>query len=373
MSSDLRFTKENTLALKGIAIIFLLCYHSFYCFSLSNRYEEFGVVFVLLSESVALYISRGMQVCVGIFLFLSVYGLTLSMKRMYKDYELSRHDSIVYVIQRYMKLLSMFLTPFLLCQIVTKVMGFSRYGENKVEQIGNFILDMLGVGNIFGSTLLVQTWWYLSLTVMVVIFMPFSVTMYKKYGWTLVLMVLVLGSLLVKEFERLTSWLLLIPIAICFADQKVLERIRGFKVVNNWFLNKLLKFIIMTVMLWVLFRLRLTDWGYHNLRFALNAAVPMMVICWSYEFIIELPAIKQILQFLGQHSANIFYVHSFIRGIWLQEFLYSFKYAVLILLVLLIVSLCASFLCEGIKKLLHYNKLTDVITTKVVGWADRTL
>lgn len=371
--SKLRFTKENTLALKGIAIVFLLCYHSFYCFSLDDRFEEFGVVFWPLSEQKALYISRGMHVCVGIFLFLSVYGLTLSMKGKYKDYELSRHDSIVYVVQRYMKLLSLFFIPFLLCQIITKAMGFSRYGEGYVERIGNFLLDMFGVGNIFGTRLLVQTWWYLSLTVIVVIFMPFFIRMYKKYGWTLVLMVLVLGSFFVKEFERLTSWLLLIPIAICFADRKVLERLKEFQLVNNKILNKLIKFIIMTTVLWVLFRLRLSDWGYRNLRFAMNAAVPVMVICWSYEFVIELPVIKQVLQFLGHHSADIFYIHSFVRGIWLQEFLYSFKYAVLIFMVLMIVSLSASFLCDGIRKLLHYHELTDKITNKVVGWADRTL
>lgn len=370
METKLRFTKENTLALKGIAIIFLLCYHSF---SQEVRFEGYEVDFWPLSMDRAMFISRSMQVCVGIFLFLSVYGLTLSMKRQYKDYEMDSHESILYIIRRYLKLLSLFFIPFLACEIVTKAMGLSRYGEDRVGQVGNFIMDMFGVGDIFGTKLLVETWWYMSMAVVIVIFMPFCIRMYKRYGWALVPMVLVLGSFFVKEFEHMTSWLLIVPIAICFADRGVLGRIKGFHIIGNPFGNKLLKFLIMTAVMWVLVRLRMSDWGYENLRFALNAFVPVVIICWSYEFIIELPVVKQILQLLGRHSADIFYTHSFIRGIWFQDFTYSFKYAIVIFLALTVVSLGISFIYDGIRKLIHYQNVTDHVTEKIVEWADRTL
>lgn len=370
METKLRFTKENTLALKGIAIIFLLCYHSF---SQKFRFEGYEVDFWPLPMEKAMFISKSMQVCVGIFLFLSVYGLTLSMKKQYKDYEIDRHESIIYIIRRYLKLLSLFFIPFLTCEIVTKLMGLSRYGKGLVEQVGNFVMDMLGVGDIFGTKLLVETWWYMSLAVAVVIFMPFCIRMYKRYGWTLVPMVLVLGSMLVKEFEHMTSWLLIVPIAICFADRNVLERIKGFHIIRNPFGNKLLKFVIMTAVMWVMIQLRMSDWGYGNLRFAMNGFVSVAIICWSYEFIIELPVVKQVLQLLGRHSADIFYTHSFIRGIWFQDFTYSFKYAILIFLVLAAVSLGISFIYDGIRKLTHYREITDKMTDKVVAWADRAL
>ena len=44
---QLRFTKNNTLAIKGIAIIFLLCYH---CFSDKGRLHGAAVSFWPLSE-----------------------------------------------------------------------------------------------------------------------------------------------------------------------------------------------------------------------------------------------------------------------------------------------------------------------------------
>ena len=53
---QLRFTKNNTLAIKGIAIIFLLCYH---CFSDKGRLHGAAVSFWPLSEGTCLlYTSR---------------------------------------------------------------------------------------------------------------------------------------------------------------------------------------------------------------------------------------------------------------------------------------------------------------------------
>ena len=64
--------------MKGIAISFLLFYH---CFSKKSRMGGMYVDFAPLSREVAMMISRCMVQCVGLFAFLSVYGLTRSVKR----------------------------------------------------------------------------------------------------------------------------------------------------------------------------------------------------------------------------------------------------------------------------------------------------
>ena len=86
MNVKSRFTKNNTLAMKGIAISFLLFYH---CFSKKSRMGGMYVDFAPLSRGTAMMISRCMVQCVGLFAFLSVYGLTRSVKKKYQSYEFS--------------------------------------------------------------------------------------------------------------------------------------------------------------------------------------------------------------------------------------------------------------------------------------------
>ena len=119
-----------------------------------------------------------------------------------------------------------------------------------------------------------------------------------------------------------------------------------------------------------------TDGSLTELRdfeFVLNGLIPVAVICWSYEFLIDLPVIREILQFMGKHSANVFYIHSFIRAKWLGNFVYSFGHAFLIWLVLMASSMVVSMLLEGIKKAVRFERLSGKISDGIIGWADRAL
>ena len=119
-----------------------------------------------------------------------------------------------------------------------------------------------------------------------------------------------------------------------------------------------------------------TDGSLTELRdfeFVLNGLIPVAVICWSYEFLIDLPVIREILQFMGKHSANVFYIHSFIRAKWLGNFVYSFGHAFLIWLVLMASSMVVSILLEGIKKAVRFERLSGKISDRILDWADKTL
>ena len=126
MERKLKFTKANTAAVKGIAIIFLILYHGF---SIKSRLYGYPVSFWPLSETTAMAICRVMVQCVGIFAFLSVYGLTLSMKAQYQDYEFTGHEATLFVLKRYVKLVLSFTIPFLFCMGVTYLTHTSRYSD----------------------------------------------------------------------------------------------------------------------------------------------------------------------------------------------------------------------------------------------------
>ena len=124
MEQTIKFTKKNTLAVKGIAISFLLCYH---CFSQTARMGGAKVSFWPLPQNLAMLISLCMVHCVGMFAFLSVYGLTLSMKSKYPEYDFDGHTATLFVLKRYVKLVLTFLVPFVFCVGVTFVTDTFRY------------------------------------------------------------------------------------------------------------------------------------------------------------------------------------------------------------------------------------------------------
>ena len=64
MERKFKFTKADTAAVKGIAIIFLILYHGF---SIKSRLYGYPVSFWPLSEAKAMAVCRVMVQCVGIF------------------------------------------------------------------------------------------------------------------------------------------------------------------------------------------------------------------------------------------------------------------------------------------------------------------
>lgn len=370
MENTLKFTKKNTLAIKGIAIIFLLTYH---CFSNQTRLYGYTVNFWPLSQNTAMMISRCMVHCVGLFAFLSVYGLTLSLKKQYEQLQFTGHEATLFVLKRYVNLVFVFLLPFLFCAAVTLLTGTSRYADGFWANITSVIMDILGLGHLFGTQTLVSTWWYLSLEVLLIVFLPFAVRLYKRYGWLTIAMFLLPGSFLLEKHVHLTKYFFVVPLAVCFADGHVLERLKAFAVVKKPMLNKLLKFVISTGLLLLMFLLYDSTWGIQRFEFALNGLIPVTLIYWAYEFIIELPLLRRLLEFLGKHSSDIFYTHTFVRALWLKDMTYSLEYAVLIWLFLLAVSIAISLLLDALRKLLHYRQITGKALHGLMIWADRTL
>ena len=346
MNVKSRFTKNNTLAMKGIAISFLLFYH---CFSKKSRMGGMYVDFAPLSREAAMMISRCMVQCVGLFAFLSVYGLTRSVKKKYQSYEFSGREGTMFVLERYLHLVLFFTIPFFFCMGVTFLTDTSSYAKGLVSTLVSIVMDFFCVGHLFGTQVLISTWWYLSLEVL----LP--------------------GSFLIEKHVHLTKYLFVMPLAVCFADQDVLERIRDFMIVRNKWMNKILKFAIETIVMCALFMFWYSKWGRNHFEFVLNGLIPVSVICWSYEFLINLPVIREILQFMGKHSANVFYIHSFIRAKWLGNFVYSFGHVFLIWLVLMASSIVISIFLEGIKKAVRFERLSGKISDGILGWADKTL
>ena len=156
METKNKFTRENTLAVKGIAIFFLLTYH---CLSSPERLHGATVNFFPLSQDNAMLIARCMETCVGLFAFLSVYGMTLSIKKKYGTFEFTAREATLFTARRYLHLVFTFLLPYIFCVGVTAVLGSRGYGDGIYRDVLDGVLDVLCVSHLFGTTKLITTWW----------------------------------------------------------------------------------------------------------------------------------------------------------------------------------------------------------------------
>ena len=94
-----------------------------------------------------------------------------------------------------------------------------------------------------------------------------------------------------------------------------------------------------------------------------------MFICYvGYRVVSRIRVIDCVFEKIGEHSMNMFMMHTFINGYYFSDFIYSFKYPIIIVIILLIITLIISICIEKMKKILNYSLLEQKITRKTIDF-----
>lgn len=122
------FTKEDTARAKGVGILLLMFHHLFYN---PNFIENHGMEFWLIPKNVIQPIAVGARVCVWIFVFLSVYGLTI-------QYEAARgrETTLQFYVKRWLSLLKAFWPAYIVVFIgywIVRGNPMSVYENNPIR------------------------------------------------------------------------------------------------------------------------------------------------------------------------------------------------------------------------------------------------
>ncbi|MGN1127080.1 MAG: acyltransferase [Ruminococcus sp.] len=371
-----KFSKNDTLAIKGIAILIMMQHHGFRTESLFAGYD---VSFYPFSQSLIVAISNFFKICVGMFVFLSAYGLTVSLKKYDSGCNLNSRQYTDYLNTRLVKLMWGYWFIFILSQILNIFIApehtMRYFKDGMFRGVYNVVVDFFGLSNLFGTVSLNNTWWYMTLAVFIVLVVPFMVKALKKYNILFVgLVCLFLPRIInltkdfrVGEIANSYRWVFTILLGIICAMYNLLPKIKDFMITKNKVLSKTIKFVIATVILVGFYMARTAFKGtYANYCFEIcDGVIPAFVVYYCYEFIVGIPGIRQMLMFFGKHSMNIFLLHTFIRHYWFPEFTYSFHHFALISLVLFGISLAASIVIEAFKKLIGYDKLLNFVVKKI--------
>ena len=353
------FTKTDTLLLKGVAIIMMMYHH---CFLDEIRFEGHEIIPTFFSIETLMHTSNFCKLCVAIFVFLSAYGMTVSLKKIQKDMDLSAEEFTLYTKKRFFNLMHGWLFVFAVCQIFTFFINryqVKRYGNSVAEAIVYFLLDGLGVADLFGTPTLVATWWYMSFAIVIIIIFPLLILLYKKIGsMGMLLFSVVIPRIISIHYEPFENWFLVIIFGIIFADNNLLVRIKEKKFTKKTFWDKAIKLLLCFLLLQLgLFLRESCELGFFfEFRHGLLCLLVIYVI---YEFLPDVKYLNTMLIFAGKHSMNMFLTHTFIRHVYLNEFTYSFKYPIVIIAVLFSLSLVLSILIEQMKKWIGYNRLVE--------------
>lgn len=378
---DKSFSKYVTRGIKGVAIILMLLHH---CFLGRNRWEGYEVSFAPFTEHQITVLANFSKICVAIFVFISAYGMAKSYLKFQNSAGADNNGKVLTkrayynskTFTRLFKLLWGFWGSFAVWQIFSLVnshFNFTNSAHNYASMYGTgpksvlyFFTDAIGLAELFGTPTFNGTWWYMSLAIIIILIMPLLTELYKRFGMIVVVLAPLLPQFLGIEKNNLTRYLFIIMLGILCADKDILEKLYNFKVCKNEFASKAIKFVVSCALLYAAIKIR----QYNGALLAkyvevMDDVIPLFVIYFCYEFVVFLPIVKNILQLIGKHSTTIFLTHTFFRSFYFQDFIYSPKNAILIVITLLITSLIYAIIYDTLTEKIGYYKLCDRIICRV--------
>lgn len=308
------FDKTETLQLKGIAVLIMVYYHSV---ALNPS--------VLALPALHAFASRTGNICVVIFAFITIYGLSKKL--------LNASDSItikksypLFVIKRTAALYRSFWPAYLLAFTVSaisqllyyivRIPDFALLSNNYGAMPGALlhgIINFLGLSHAFyGNNLytLNQTWWYMSLALVLVLLVPLYVFFCQKNASAALAGSILLAVMIPTSAWRYVQYLPLLAIASAKAAQPYRHPGK-------------LQYLLFAgaVLLWSVVRL-ISPTDHNDFADSLIAwpMIELLLLVLHH----AKPWLRSVLSFIGLHSANIFYLHSFVYHYWPTSYLVNF-------------------------------------------------
>ena len=349
------FSARDTKICKGIAILMMLFHHMFLS---PDRYKNFTVDFSPFSESSINSFANYLKICVGIYAFLSAFGLTCSYQKWKKS------DSRFFI-YRYFKMMLEFFAIYIIAVIVSLFVNSdwnlrSVYGgDGKLAAVWKMLIDFLGLAELFHTPTFNSTWWYMSLAIVILLLIPVD-----RFGGTFLMSAsLFLPAIFGIKVVPVTRWLLCIAIGIVCARTNALGKLKEkYNTLPAYM--KILSFVFSCSMLFVFYRLRQGALKNDFIEIW-DSIIPVMVIVFAFLFVNNIPVLSDIFNFFGEYSMIIFLTHTFIRYYWFTSLAYISENIWLDYIILISVSLAVAIVIKSFLRVCRYNKFEKSVLDKI--------
>lgn len=343
---DRSFDKRQTNIAKGVAILLLLCHHLFLKGeSYTSLISINGISFASASSTIG-------KVCVAMFLFLSGYGLNKSFSKNCEaiirggNYKSRTRPQLLFVINHLIKLLSNYWLVFVI--FVPLGLFFGRSFIDIYQ--GNplcFVADFFGLSYLFfkGNVTMNATWWFMSIIIVYYIVFPILYRIQEYSNELLLCIGIAILLLPLPNFRELNTYF------FPFVFGMYISKVDGFVVLGEKLGSTVNQVICCVLSMTAFACFRFVVFGTNDGLFAFS------IILFSFLIISRIPILNKVLEELGKYSGLIFMFHTFIIGYYFSDYIYWFKYPILIFFVTVVLCYMVARLLNLVKRFIRYNKL----------------
>lgn len=358
------FTKEDSLALKGLAIILMALSHSYRTFS---KFENHNLIFCGISPEQLVATAHYGKICVAFFAFVSGFGLMYSYSRILQ--KKSTQTPSKWIGQHLLSTMAgyWFVVPLsYLAYGIGSGFNFSRWGATYSEKILRGLIDFFGLSELLTSVTLNGSWWYMSAAISFIILVPFLAVMMEKFGsFGVMALVFILPRCLGLPYQggnSVLAFLMTMTFGMVCCKHNILEKIADFRLLKNRQAAQALRCVIL---------IALIIFGYLTYPIVKQKIVweydfvvtPFIAIIFCVEFLFKVPVISDVLRFLGKHSLNLWLIHTFARD-WLNDIVYGVRVVWLVPLVMIALSIPACYAIDALKKVTGYDRMVQRVLVK---------
>ena len=344
------FTREDTKAVKAIAI-FLMLWHHLFCFPGRIYVEYHRITKMVAGIPLEQYLGGIGKLCVGIFLLMGGFGTYLSYKKHKSEARQRRH-----VLGKIAGLYICYWKVF----FIAIPIAFLLHSKNVNWDISQVIWNFLGVNISFNLE-----WWFFTTYVALTLLSPFIIKFVdsKRLGPMSHVTIVILSSLFCTLFlpkilelaplddetnvlwNELKSVLSYLPF---FAAGCIIARYDWFSKIKQKFGNNYLYCLFSLVAIMICIWLRGHSPNYYDLIFSFVIISASIVLLTAP--ILKYP--KKLLVFIGGQSTNMWLLHSFFCYHWIQRIIFMPRYPILIFCFLVAVSLAAGLILDAFWKII---------------------
>ena len=172
--------KEDSAALKGLAVLLLIFHH---CYRLADRIERYQVDLCGLTTEQLVAIAECCKICVAIFAFVSGYGLMYGYSAKMKNKE--KYAVSEWISGHLLSTMSGFWFTAAVSYLIYFGLGLkdpSKWGETFYERGFAVFADILGISRLLETESLNGAWWYMSAAFVFIILLPLLDGTIEKFG-----------------------------------------------------------------------------------------------------------------------------------------------------------------------------------------------
>lgn len=320
-------SKNDSLKIKGFAVLLLLCHHLF-LFMPQNNVIEFHPYII--------YFGKLSKICVHIFLIVSGYGLVSSFQE---------HKSLLYFYKkRFLKLYPCFLLIAITGILVSwfiyhlppeKVYENVSFRGHTLPRSLCMVMQILGLQDLIPFSGYNPTWWFMTLILFCYVIFPFLFEVIRKYPIMTLLLMVLLTETSIVQINFGSQWLIPftagMTLAVLHENNASPKTDTGNGKVS---IQEILFCLISSC-------LTLAVYFTPARRIFTDTLLSIFIIA-----LLSFMRQGRILMFLGKYSYGIFLNHTFIYYYWFPHIVYYYSHPLWCVSVLLAASFLWSFVVD---------------------------